>query len=230
MTTAKLSAIIWDWNGTLLDDVDYAIGCMNRVLSARGMPPLDRDRYRRIFTFPVEEYYLRLGFDLERESFATLSREFIDHYYSGLSEPVLYPGAMEIVDELVRLGLRQYILSAMEKGPLLKQLDHHRLVGRFTAIQGLDHINATGKMAEGELLLQRMQVDHGAILFVGDTRHDLEVARRLGLPAVILAHGHQEQNESLSAGGYLCQDLKKLRELLRVEYHLPLEAGPAGTR
>ena len=75
-----------------------------------------------------------------------------------------------------------------------------------------------------------MQVDHGAILFVGDTRHDLEVARHLGLQAVILAHGHQEQNESLSAGGYLCQDLRKLRELLRVEYHLPLEAGPVATR
>lgn len=101
----KLSAIIWDWNGTLLNDVDYAIGCMNRLLTARGMPKLDRDSYRRIFAFPVEDYYLRLGFDLERESFEALSREFINHYYSSLEEPALYLGAGEIIGELARMGI-----------------------------------------------------------------------------------------------------------------------------
>ncbi len=216
-----LKNVIWDWNGTLLNDVDYAIGCMNRLLAARGMPKLDRDSYRRIFTFPVEDYYLRLGFDLERESFEALSREFIDHYYSSLEEPALYFGAGEIIDELAVLGIQQFILSAMEQGPLLRQLDHHGLVGRLAAIQGLDHINATSKKAEGESLLRKVKADRREILFVGDTRHDMEVARHLGLPAVILAHGHQEQNEGLPGATHICQDLWELRELLRVEYQLP---------
>ncbi len=225
-----LKTVIWDWNGTLLNDVDYAIGCMNRLLAARGMPKLDRDSYRRIFTFPVEDYYLRLGFDLERESFEALSREFIDHYYSSLEEPALYFGAGEIIDELARLGIQQCILSAMEKGPLLRQLDNHRLVGRLATIQGLDHINATSKKAEGESLLQKMQVDRQEVLFVGDTRHDLDVARHLGLRAVLLTHGHQEQNERLPGAMNICQDLWELRELLRVEYQLPLAEGPKGAR
>ena len=59
-----LEHIVWDWNGTLLDDRWLTIAVMNRLLARRNMDELTEDRYLQFFTFPVIDYYRRLGFDL----------------------------------------------------------------------------------------------------------------------------------------------------------------------
>ncbi len=59
--------ILWDWNGTLLDDVDLCVDALNRLLAEFGYPQrYDHDQYRAIFGFPIEEYYIRAGFDFSK--------------------------------------------------------------------------------------------------------------------------------------------------------------------
>ena len=53
--------IVWDWNGTLLDDVDAGIGALNRMLADRGLPAITRDFYRARFRFPVRPLYFEIG-------------------------------------------------------------------------------------------------------------------------------------------------------------------------
>ena len=67
------SIIIWDWNGTLLDDVSICIDIMNEILGRRGLDKLTRKKYQQIFRFPVIDYYRQLGFDFKRDSFENLS-------------------------------------------------------------------------------------------------------------------------------------------------------------
>jgi hypothetical protein len=55
--------IIWDWNGTLLNDITICIKSMNILLKERTLPLISEDKYRDIFTFPVRNYYEQLGFD-----------------------------------------------------------------------------------------------------------------------------------------------------------------------
>ena len=69
-----LEHIVWDWNGTLLDDRWLTIAVMNRVLARRNMDELTEDRYLQLFTFPVIDYYRRLGFDFENTSFSEFSK------------------------------------------------------------------------------------------------------------------------------------------------------------
>ena len=65
--------VVWDWNGTLFDDVALCIQVMNGMLEKRGLPRLAGPKqYRQVFTFPVEEYYKALGFDFSREPFSQL--------------------------------------------------------------------------------------------------------------------------------------------------------------
>ena len=65
-----LHTILWDWNGTLLDDVEVALAAMNEMLARRGLPLLQgREPYRDIFTFPVRVYYTAAGLDLSAEPF-----------------------------------------------------------------------------------------------------------------------------------------------------------------
>ncbi|UCH09493.1 MAG: HAD family hydrolase [Fidelibacterota bacterium] len=222
----SLTAIIWDWNGTLLDDVDYAIGCMNKLLERRGMPRLSRERYRRIFGFPVEQYYQRLVFDFTQEPFAELSREFIGHYYRELMLPGVHEGARELVTDLNRAGIEQCILSAMEREPLQHQLASNGFLERMAYIQGLDHSHATSKIREGELLIERLDHPKQQILFIGDTLHDREVGEALGLETVVLTHGHQSPDIFAGGRNRQLRDFDALRGYLRERHHIPDGSPP----
>lgn len=59
--------IIWDWNGTILNDVDHAVAMMNTLLVEHNLPLIDREYYREIFDFPVLHYYQKLGFNFEKQ-------------------------------------------------------------------------------------------------------------------------------------------------------------------
>ena len=72
--------IIWDWNGTLLNDGWLFVDVMNSILLNRKMKTITLEKYRQIFGFPVKEYYINLGFDLEKEPFEICGLEFINEY------------------------------------------------------------------------------------------------------------------------------------------------------
>jgi phosphoglycolate phosphatase len=222
----ELSTIIWDWNGTLLNDVDYTIGCMNKLLARRDMPRLQRERYRRIFGFPVEQYYQRLGFDFTQESFAELSQEFIDHYYRDLTVPEPHEGAQELVSDLNEAGVAQCILSAMEMEPLRHQLASNGFLDTMAYVQGLDHSHATSKVEEGEQLLERLDQPAERILYIGDTFHDLEVGEALGLETVILTYGHQAPDMFHRHKQSKLRDVGDLRHYLQEHCHMPDGSSP----
>lgn len=75
-----MDTIIWDWNGTLLDDLDMCVSIINDLLKNRKMPLLDHYSYKEAFAFPVEKYYRTIGFDFEKEDFSVPAGEFIDLY------------------------------------------------------------------------------------------------------------------------------------------------------
>ena len=76
----KYKHIIWDWNGTLLDDCKVCVKSFNRSLKKRNRRPISLDKYRSIFTFPVIDAYKKVGFDFKKESFSKVSNEFVEFY------------------------------------------------------------------------------------------------------------------------------------------------------
>ncbi|NNG28138.1 MAG: HAD family hydrolase, partial [Ignavibacteriaceae bacterium] len=76
----KYDHIIWDWNGTLLNDVELCAFIMNNLLRKESLPEISLKKYREIFTFPVEEYYKLAGHNFNNNSFEVLGREFMIEY------------------------------------------------------------------------------------------------------------------------------------------------------
>ena len=76
--TADKQHIIWDWNGTLLDDVPHAVKTINHFLEKHGLEQLDHERYRNIFRFPIFDYYQALGFDFKKAPFESLCHQYVD--------------------------------------------------------------------------------------------------------------------------------------------------------
>ena len=89
--------IIWDFNGTLMDDAPLCINVMNSMLAKRGLPILTTGRYAEIFDFPVSLYYRRAGWDPERYPFEPLSDEFIAGYHAEKLTCPLRDGAISVL-------------------------------------------------------------------------------------------------------------------------------------
>ena len=73
----KIKHIIWDWNGSIVDDAWLFVDLMNVVLKKRGLPKISIADYQETFCFPLEDYYKKLGFDFKKEPYLVPSLEFI---------------------------------------------------------------------------------------------------------------------------------------------------------
>lgn len=200
MTRAPYRHLIWDWNGTLLDDLDLSIEVMNALLARRRLPLLTRSRYHALFDFPVRAYYERLGFDPVIDSFERLSVEFISGYDARRLEASLHRQAATTLAAIRAAGLSQSILSAYRHETLHEIVAHFGLTGHFAHIAGLDNIHAHSKVALGRDLVARLGVPASEILLIGDTLHDLEVARDLGLACALIAAGHHPADRLRATG------------------------------
>jgi phosphoglycolate phosphatase len=210
MSHARYRHIIWDWNGTLLDDLDLCVDVMNGLLDRRSLPLLDRARYHRLFDFPVRAYYERLGFDFARDSFEELSVEFISAYDARRWECRLQPGAQTILGSLQAAGLSQSVLSAYRQETLREIVGHFGLTPHFKRILGLDNIYAHSKAELGRNWVAELGLPRGEILLIGDTLHDLDVARAIGVNCVLVACGHHPEARLRSHTDHVLADLSGL--------------------
>ena len=115
---SKYNHIIWDWNGTLLDDSWLFVDVMNEILRNSKMTTITLDKYRDIFGFPVKDYYLKLGFDLEKEPFKETGLEFINAYEKRKYDADLHIGVKTLLKKLIEKGFSHSILSAQHQSTL----------------------------------------------------------------------------------------------------------------
>lgn len=206
--------VIWDWNGTLLDDMGVCISVMNRVLGRRGLPELDEARYREIFGFPVRDYYERLGFDFTFETFEQISCEYIDNYREECLCASLRKGGIQVLDRIREQGIRQVMLSASQKEDLIRQVGYLGVLGYFDEMLGLDNCHAASKIEIGREWLKESGIDGKEALLIGDTRHDFETASELGSDCILLTCGHQSRERLSDLGVPLIGSLEELKGYL----------------
>jgi len=193
--------VVWDFNGTLIDDLDLVVRSVNRQLAKRNLPSLTADAYRDVFGFPVQDYYRRIGVTFESETMADLSADFFAEYAPALKDCPLHDGALDTLRQLKTRGLRQFVLSAMEEGMLRSMIDHFGIPRFFTGVYGLAHQEGDSKVSRGRELQQDFGIDPRTALLIGDTAHDAEVAETLGLSVALVSRGHQS-TERLRETGY----------------------------
>lgn len=194
MTVLKnYTHIIWDWNGTLLDDAWLCVDVMNGMLKERDLPLKTLDEYKELFDFPVMDYYVKLGFDFEKEPFDEVGMEFIVRYNRRQCETMLHPEVHEVLASIMKWGHSQYILSAREQNELIAETKTLGVFGMFDLIRGLDDHYAHGKTDVGLHLVAEIGVDKRKMLFIGDTRHDAEVAAEIGIDCILIPNGHHSE-------------------------------------
>lgn len=202
--------IIWDWNGTIFNDVKLGVDIINKLLSERGLKTITVEYYRNIFTIPVKDYYTKLGFDFNKEKFEIVGKLWIDEYEKRKFECQLYEGINELLEKISRFGIGQSILSAYSQHTLEEMVEFYKLTKYFTHIVGLDNIYAASKLRLGIDLMQRLGNGKGETLLIGDTLHDYEVAAEIGADCILVANGHQSKNVLLKSGSKVIDNIIEL--------------------
>lgn len=212
---ARYQHIVWDWNGTLLNDAWLCIEVLNGILQKRGRAHISEEIYRQNFGFPVIRFYEFLGFDFAADSFERVSREFIDSYESRwLGECVLHNATNETLQQLSRSGLTHSVLSAAEQQALETGISHYGLSHHFVRLIGADNIYANGKIERGQQWIQELNTPKEQVVLIGDTLHDHEVAQAMGIDCILLAHGHHSAERLSQTGAPIARNHRELIELL----------------
>lgn len=209
--TIKKNLLIWDWNGTLLNDALICLQGINLVIEKRNMQPLSMERYRQIFTFPVKNYYQDAGFNFENEPFEIPAEEFITHYKRLLPLAGLFSDVVETLDYFKKMGFRQFILSAMEQHALTESVIERGIDQFFEAIWGVENNLAYSKIHRAKKMMTHFGIDPNQALFVGDTLHDAEVAKEIDIDMVFITRGHQNAQRLTNNGNLHFPDLESFR-------------------
>lgn len=190
--------IVWDWNGTLLHDIDAVVGATNEVFRAHGLPPLTPDGFRAVYTRPIWLLYERLlGRPLEEGEWERLDGGFHDHYDRLSLACGLAAGAETVLAEWTGT---QSLCSMAAHVHLVPKVDSFGITSHFTRIDGLLGAMGGEKAAHMAAHIESVAVDPRRVLVIGDSVDDAVAARHVGARAVLYTGGMSTRAELESTG------------------------------
>lgn len=198
MATRKYDRVMWDFNGTVLDDLDHCLRTANELLGKYGKPPLTKEEYREVFTFPITLYYERIGLPGEGEGYVKAAHEWVALYRAGEGSLSARPGVREAIKAIGSAGIVQSVLSATEAVMLKEQVAALGLTDAFDGIYGRGDIYASDKSGIARAFRESHPGER--VLMVGDTLHDLETAKAGGFDCALVLGGHQSERVLSGAG------------------------------
>ena len=196
--------IIWDWNGTLIDDVSAAVNALNRMLAIRGVTPVTQDFYRAHFGFPVRPFYAVVGLDLEKEDWDKICTDF-HQFIAEEPNQHLRPDAVDALRFVREQGGHQSILSALRQDLLLRDTTREGVQDFLDERFGVDNLDGATKLSRGHDLAAHLKATGllapgQPVFFIGDTLHDAEVGAALGATPILVEGGHQNGDRLRSSG------------------------------
>lgn len=206
----EVKTVIFDFNGTILDDLDLCFNILNKMLNMYNHPSITKERYLDIFTFPVIEYYKKAGFDFSKESFDELAPIFMDLYQPNSLKCSLHEGIIDLIKKYRNEGKKIVLLSASKRNLMIEQLESFGIINLFDEILGTGTINAVGKIELAREYLNSNHIDKNTTIMIGDTLHDDEIAEVLGVQSFLIAKGHQSKERLMTSKACVLDDIREI--------------------
>ena len=207
--------VIWDWNGTLIDDVDLCVDILNHVLIFYQKPTLTVNQYRELFFFPVSEFYQALGLPSHGLEYDKLANEYISLYRKRFSECSLHKGALITIQFLNSIGVSQSILTAGMQADIEKFVLHYDITEYLYSIDGANNTYAKGKLDRIVSHFQKLRLDPSEVILVGDTLHDWQVSKHINCHVYLFSNGHITEKRLSEVKAPILRSLPDLMRLVR---------------
>ena len=207
--------IIWDFNGTLLNDTQLSLDVDNNVFEKLGIPAITLDDYRNNMTMPVLVFYPAVGVDYSVDSYETIARLWLDEFNQKAVGVGLVSGALDAIRFFHGQGRSQSVLSASYEPSLRKQCEALGLTPYMADISGLEDESASKKTEIGRRQLRELGLEGRDVVLIGDTLTDAHLAEDLGADCILVSWGHNDLKRLLSSGLPVARDFGELEEILK---------------
>ena len=204
--------IIFDWNGTLINDAQIFVNILNVLLDKRKLNKIDLVMYRDLFCFPIIDFYKKLGLDVSRDAFTQLKKEFVGEYDKRKYCASLFPNTINMLQRLSDNNFNLSILSASYQKTLDDLTKHYSIDRFFQHIIGVNNYIANGKAQKGIKLINTLALKKQDLVLIGDTNLDYSVSKFLGIDCILISHGHQSTKQLEACNNTIIQSFDVLFE------------------
>ena len=206
--------IIWDWNGTLLNDIHASLTSVNDMLDLRGMEHIDIDFYRECIGVPIIKFYERV-FDMKKEDYSVIIKQYNDGYLHHLKDCGLTDGAREAIAFFNKCGMHQAVVSSSNNEQLCRKVSDYGLENCFEAVLGSADFYAGSKIDRARDYIEKTGEGDKKILVIGDLEHDYDMAKELGADCALLTSGHEHISRLKKTGAVLIDNLFELIDRIK---------------
>lgn len=213
--------IVFDWNCTLLDDIQAMHSCTNLLLESEGLPAIPVETFQDHYTIPFDRLYRNMGFNDEqvKRLMSLENSAFHDHYEPLAAKAGLRAGASEILNHAQKHGVQNLILSNHLVDPIRTQLRRLEIEQHFAEVLAYaDRTTQFRDMTKGERLRRFMAQHHAAaeaVMIVGDSIEEIDIAREQNLISVAITGGCvSEARLAAEKPDYLIHSLHELKPIM----------------
>jgi len=185
----RFSLLVFDWDGTLADSTDLIAGAIQQACFDVGVPVPDGADARHVIGLGHRDAIRHVAPTLAPDRHVRFAERFRDHYLVGDAAIPLFDGVREMLEELDERGFLLAVATGKTRAGLARALAQHGIANRFAATRCADEGFPKPHPEMLLALMDRLGVGPSETLMIGDTTHDLELARSAGVSAVAVSYG-----------------------------------------
>ena len=183
-----IELIIWDYNGTVIDDVDTTVASVNEMLARRGLEPTNKAVYTENLVMPLEKYYATVG--IYNADISTLSIEFHKGCLNNESLSHIFNDFIPAISKSKALGISNILLSSLYDGFLSEEVNKYDIREYFDFICGMKDTSVGSKTDNAKNYLIKNGINPKNVLFIGDLLSDAQTAKEIGANCILVSRGH----------------------------------------
>ena len=188
----RFRLLVFDWDGTLADSTTMIAHAIQAACGDVGEPVPDLNAARFVIGLGLADALRRVTPALPAARYPEMSARFRHHYLAGEDDIPLFDGAFDLLRDLDAAGYLLAVATGKNRAGLTRALVQHGLDARFHATRCADEGMPKPHPDMLLHLMDRLAVNAAETLMIGDTTHDLELARNAKTPALAVAYGAHE--------------------------------------
>lgn len=202
----RYELIVFDWDGTLMDSAAMIVDSVQSAARDLGLAPPSEERARHIIGLGLGDALRHAMPDLPEDHYPKLVERYRHHYLSRDHQLALFAGAAALVRELADNGFRLSVATGKSRKGLDRALDHTGLGVFFHGTRCADECHSKPHPQMIEELMDELAVAPEQTLMIGDTTHDLLMARNAGVDAVAVSYGAHPRASLAEVNYRYCAD------------------------
>lgn len=181
----KTRVVIFDWDGTLVDSVEHIADSLHQAATELGYPELEREAYRDIIGLGLVEALEKLYPGIDRDALDDIREGYKRYFFSKMTTPQnVFAGMTDVVADIRKAGRGCSVATGKSRRGLDVALESSGLGGYFDITRCADETRSKPDPAMLEEIIRFYGIEPSDAVMIGDTRYDLEMAQRIGMPSI----------------------------------------------